>query len=214
MSLETALEEGLRELGCPADATSRERLLRYLALLDKWNRVYNLTAVRDVNAMLAQHVLDSLAMRPHLAGHTLVDVGSGGGLPGIPIAIACPQREITLLDSNHKKATFLRQAVIELALTNVTVVHERAEVWRPARPFDIVISRAFAELAQFVSVAGHLCAPDGMMLAMKGVYPDEELAAVPPGFRVTEVQRLQVPGLAADRHLVLLQPATVAPTDA
>lgn len=214
MSLETALEQGLRELGRSGDPTLRERLLSYLALLDKWNRVYNLTAVRDVNAMLAQHALDSLAVLPHLAGDTLVDVGSGGGLPGIPIALACPQRKITLLDSNHKKATFLRQAVIELALTNVAVVCERAELWKLERAFDVVISRAFAELAQFVSVAGHLCAPDGMMLAMKGVYPDEELAAVPPGFRVTEVARLHVPGLAADRHVVRLQPATVAATDA
>lgn len=210
MMLDTKLVQGLTALGLHADAGARERVLTYVRLLDKWNRVYNLTAVRDVDDMLTQHVLDSLAVLPHLSGSSLVDVGSGAGLPGIPIAIMCPHMRITLLDSNHKKAAFLQQAAIELALPNVAVVCERAEAWRPAQRFDVVISRAFAELAHFVTLAGHLCAEDGVMIAMKGLYPDEELANVPPDYRMVSVQRIGVPGLAADRHLVLLQPIAAA----
>lgn len=209
MSLDATLARGLADLALTADDAMRARLLAYVHLLDKWNRVYNLTAVRDVAAMLVHHVLDSAAVVPHLSGVSLVDVGSGGGLPGLPIAILCPQRHVTLLDSNHKKATFLRQAVIELALTNVTVTCERAEAWHPPQRFDVVISRAFAELAQFVTVAAHLCAPGGVMIAMKGVHPDEELASVPAGCAVAQVRRLTVPGLSGDRHLVFLQPNTV-----
>ena len=209
MTPDTVLEHGLAALGVPADNTARARLLAYLHLLDKWNRVYNLTAVRGVDRMMSQHLLDSLAVVPHLRGGTMVDVGSGAGLPGVPIAIMCPGRRVTLLDSNHKKATFLKQAAIELQLENVSVVCERAQSWRAERPFDVVISRAFAELAQFIAVAGHLCAHDGVMAAMKGVYPDEELGALPPGYRAAAVKRLHVPGLAADRHLVLVQPPDV-----
>lgn len=214
MTMETKLDRGLSALALPVDVAARERLIAYVRLLDKWNRVYNLTAVRGVDDMVAHHVLDSLAVVPHVAAASLVDVGSGGGLPGVPIAIVCPQSRMTLLDSNQKKVAFLRQAVIELALTNVTVVCERAEAWHPQPPFDVVVSRAFADLAQFIATAGHLCAPDGVLLAMKGVYPDEELADVPAGFRVVEVRRIIVPGLAADRHLVLLQHAAVAASSA
>jgi 16S rRNA (guanine527-N7)-methyltransferase len=207
MTLDSTLEQGLTELGLHADADVRQQLLAYVNLLDKWNRVYNLTAVRDVREMITQHVLDSLAVLPHLAGATVVDVGSGGGLPGLPIAIAGPHIQVALLDSNQKKAAFLRQAVIELALKNVTVVCERSESWRPAQRFDVVISRAFADLAQFVAAAGHLCAHDGVMIAMKGTYPDEELATLSSSYRVLGVKRLRVPGLNADRHIALLQPA-------
>jgi len=209
MSVDTVLERGLTAIGLQADAPTRARLLAYVQLLDKWNRVYNLTAVRDVADMMTYHLLDSLAVVPHIAGRTIVDVGSGGGLPGVPIALVCPDRRVTLLDSNHKKAAFLRQAAIELALSNVTVVCERAEAWQPPERFDVVISRAFAELAQFVTVAGHLCAHDGVMAAMKGVYPDEELSVAVPGYRVERVERINVPGLVADRHLVLLRPSAV-----
>lgn len=205
MSVDRALEQGLKAMDVQADAAMRARLLAYVRLLDKWNRVYNLTAVRNVADMATYHLLDSLAVLPHITGRSLVDVGSGGGLPGIPIAIACPDRRVVLLDSNHKKAAFLRQAAIELALTNVTVVCERAQAWQSPERFDVVISRAFAELAQFIAVAGHLCADDGVMAAMKGVYPDEELTPAIPGYRVQRVERITVPGLAADRHLVLLR---------
>lgn len=213
MNLETVLEQGLTAMGLRADASTRTRLVAYLQLLDKWNRVYNLTAVRDVDHMMTHHLLDSLAVVPYLIGTSVVDVGSGGGLPGMPIAIMCPEKRVTLLDSNHKKTTFLRQAVIELNLSNTTVVCERAESWRPAQRFDVVISRAFAELAQFVAVASHLCADDGVMAAMKGVYPDEELASIPAGYRTVEVKRVSVPGLNADRHLVLLQSTAVNATN-
>jgi 16S rRNA (guanine527-N7)-methyltransferase len=210
MTLERTLDEGLAALALHADARMRERLLAYARLLEKWNKVYNLTAVRDIEAMMTHHLLDSLAVIPHLIGARLIDVGSGGGLPGVPIAIMRPDMRVTLLDSNHKKAAFLRQAAIELDLGNASVVCDRAESWRPAQPYDVVISRAFAELSQFVAAAGHLCSDDGVIVAMKGVYPDEELGAVPSGYRLIDVRRIVVPGLAADRHLVLLQPTAVA----
>jgi 16S rRNA (guanine527-N7)-methyltransferase len=210
MTLDTMLDGGLAALALRADASARERLLAYLRLLEKWNKVYNLTAVRDIDAMMTHHLLDSLAVVPHLVGATVVDVGSGAGLPGVPIAIMRPDIRVTLLDSSHKKTAFLQQAAIELALSNVTVVCDRAESWRPAHAYDVVISRAFAELSQFVTIAGHLCVDDGVIIAMKGVYPDEELAAVPPGYRLVGVRRIAVPGLAADRHLVVLQPTAVA----
>lgn len=209
MTAEKTLSDGLAALRL--DVSLRERLLTYLRLLDKWNKTYNLTAVRGLEAMVSQHVLDSLAVVPHLSGETLVDVGSGAGLPGIPIAMACPDRKITLLDSSHKKTVFLKQAVIELALTNVAVVPERAEHWR-SQTFDVVISRAFAELASFVGAAAHLCNPEGVLMAMKGVYPNEELGHIPPGWRVRDITRLCVPLLDADRHLVTLErcPVTAA----
>jgi len=190
------------------DAPARGKLLAYLALLLKWNQTYNLTAVRELDQMLSHHLMDSLAVLPHLpAGDHIVDVGSGGGLPGIPLAVACPGRRFVLLDSNRKKTAFLQQAVIELALENVVVVCERVESWNPVRMFDIVISRAFSDLAEFVRLAGRLCHRHGMLVAMKGVCPTVELGNVPDIFRVQAVIPLSVPGLHAERHLVLLQPA-------
>jgi 16S rRNA (guanine527-N7)-methyltransferase len=176
-----------------------------LGLLEKWNRVYNLTAIRDPGQMVSQHILDSLAILPHLGGRTLLDVGSGAGLPGIPIAIATPERAVTLLDSNQKKAAFLQQAVAELHLTNATVCRERIEAWHTERRFDVIVSRAFAELAEFVAAAAHLLATGGVLAAMKGVYPDEEIARLPDGFRVRAANRIAVPGLAAARHLILVE---------
>jgi 16S rRNA (guanine527-N7)-methyltransferase len=199
------LNGGLAELSLALQAEQRERLLTYLALIEKWNRVYNLTAVRDRTQMVSQHLLDSLAVLPHLAGRTLLDVGSGAGLPGIPIAIAAPERAVTLLDSNHKKAAFLHQAVAELRLVNAAACRERVEVWRTEQRFDVIISRAFAELPEFVIAAAHLLAAGGVLAAMKGVYPYEEIARLPEGFRVRAVHRLAVPGLDAARHLVLVE---------
>jgi 16S rRNA (guanine527-N7)-methyltransferase len=203
------LEEGLRALGIALPGTAQERLLAYLALLRKWNRAYNLTAVDEPGAMVSRHLLDSLAVLPVLERavpgiRRLADIGSGAGLPGIPLALARPAWEVALVEPNGKKAAFLRQAVIELGLANARVVEERAERWRPEAGFELVISRALADLAQFVAAAAHLCAPGGRLAAMKGARPGEELARLPGGTRVEEVAALAVPGLAARRHLVIM----------
>ena len=208
MTIASQLEQGLRAMDIPLDAPAQDRLVAYLQLIAKWNKVHNLTAVREPGQMVVLHLLDSLSVLPHLAGaKTILDVGTGAGLPGIPLAIARPDLPVTLLDSSHKKAAFLRQAKAELALGNVEVACERVENWHPPAPFDIVVSRAFAELADFVVQAGHLVAPGGAMLAMKGVYPFEELARVPATHRVENVVALTVPTLEAKRHLVLLKAA-------
>ena len=206
MNLAAALTQGVQALGASLPAGAEDRLLAFLALIEKWNRVYNLTAVRKASDMLPQHLLDSLSVVPHLSGVRVLDVGSGAGLPGIPMAIARPQSQVTLLDANHKKAAFLRQAVIELALDNVEVVCERVERWRPPAMFHVVISRAFSDLGQFLELAGRLCLRDGALAAMKGVYPHEELGQLPAGFRMCHVIALKVPGVSAQRHLVVVRP--------
>jgi 16S rRNA (guanine527-N7)-methyltransferase len=155
--------------------------------------------------MLSHHLLDSLAIAPHLTGTTLLDVGSGAGLPGIPLAIARPELAVTLLEANHKKVAFLRQAAIELALPNVQVVAERVEAWQAPQQYDIVISRAFSDLTEFVTLAARHCADGGALAAMKGVYPFEELAQLPPGYEMSAAIPLAVPGLKAERHLVLVR---------
>jgi len=194
------------ELALPEPAL--DRFAQHLDLIAKWNRVHNLTAVRETDQMVVLHLLDSLSVLPHLAhAKTVVDVGTGPGLPGIPVAIARPDLAVTLLDSSHKKCTFLRQAKTELGLDNVEVVCERVEEWKPAQRFDAVISRAFSELADFVQQAQHLVASGGMMLAMKGVYPFEEIARVPATHRVAKVLELKVPRLDAKRHLVFVEAA-------
>lgn len=182
-------------------------LERYLDLLEKWNRVYNLTAIRDRARMVTHHLLDSLSILPHVRGSNVLDVGSGAGLPGIPIAIARPALRVTLLEANQKKSAFLTQAVGELHLANVTVVTERVESWHTLARFDAIVSRAFADLGEFVAAAGRLLAPQGVIAAMKGVHPYEEIERLPQGFRVREVVRLAVPGLDAERHLVLVEAA-------
>jgi 16S rRNA (guanine527-N7)-methyltransferase len=208
MTLAQALAGGVAALGLDVDADAQTKLLAYIGLLDKWNRTHNLTAIREPLRVVTYHLLDALATLPHLpdaASLRLIDVGSGGGLPGVPLAIARPQWRVTLLDSNRKKAAFLRQAAAELALANVAVVAMRAEDYAPDAPFDVAISRAFADLAQFAAVARHFVRPCGRLLAMKGVYPGEELNALPPPFRVVAVPALDVPGLDAERHLVIMQ---------
>jgi 16S rRNA (guanine527-N7)-methyltransferase len=200
------LAQGITELGLQVPTEIRKRLAEYLALIAKWNRVHNLTAVRETSKMVSVHALDSLAILPHVKAASLVDVGSGAGLPGIPLALMWPQARVVLLDSNHKKAAFLRQAVIELGLKNVEVVCERAELWEPPHKFELVISRAFSDLPEFLKLAGRLCASHGVIVAMKGVYPDEELAQLPATYQLQAAIPLKVPGLAAQRHLVLLKP--------
>lgn len=201
------LVKGLAELCLPLTVERQGLLLQYLVLLEKWNQVYNLTAVRELTKMVGAHLLDSLSVVPLLPGENVLDVGSGAGLPGIPIAVAKPDCKVTLLDSNHKKAAFLRQAVAELALKNATVVCDRVESWAAPAEFGVIISRAFSDLGEFVSLTSRLLAPGGVLAAMKGVYPFEELERLPPGFRVKEVRVLQVPGLEAERHLVLIERA-------
>lgn len=197
------LQRGLDELGLALPEGAQEKFLAYLELLAKWNKTYNLTAIRDPDKMISHHLLDSLAVVPHLPPGMLADVGSGGGLPGIPLAIAEPKRRVTLNDANHKKAAFLQQAVIELKLTNTQVHVGRVQAWRPAQRFACVITRGFAELADFISACRHLLVPGGVLAAMKGVFPRAELERVPAGAECRVVRRLQVPLLEAERHLVL-----------
>jgi 16S rRNA (guanine527-N7)-methyltransferase len=204
------LGEGIRALGLDIDATARATLLRFLALLAKWNRTYNLTAVREPERMITHHLLDSLAVLPYLPrerGLRLIDVGSGGGLPGIPLAIARPDWKITLLESNHKKSAFQRQAAIELPLANAETVTARAERYRPEAAFDAVISRAFADLATFASLARSLLTPSGRLYAMKGVYPREEIDHLPPEIRIVAAPAYAVPGLSGQRHVVIMEAA-------
>lgn len=206
MSLRAELEAGLARLGLALDAPRVEALLAYLDLMAKWNRVYNLTAIADPPRMLSHHLLDSLAVLPHIDAGRLLDVGSGAGLPGIPLALARPDLQVTLLEASQKKAAFLQQAAIELKLDNVEAVHARAEDYRPPSPFPRIISRAFSELADFVRLTAHLLAEGGRWLAMKGLYPQAEIGRL-EGARVVEVVRLAVPGLDAERHLVILERA-------
>ena len=205
MTREQQLAEGMKALGLDLPADVQERLLTYAAFLEKWNRTYSLPALRDPKLAVSHHLLDSLAILPYVNVSTLLDVGSGGGQPGIPLAIARPDLAVTLLDSNGKKTAFLQQAVIELELKNVRVVTARVEEFRPATLFAAITSRAFAELVDFVSLTRHLLAPSGEWLAMKGQRPDAEMNKLPAGVSVTAVHRLDVPGVDGERHLVVMR---------
>jgi 16S rRNA (guanine527-N7)-methyltransferase len=208
------IDTGLAQLdalgGTPLPRGARDKLAAYLELLAKWNRTYNLTAIREAERMITHHLLDSLAVLPHLResgarGLSLLDVGSGGGVPAIPLAIARPAWRIVALDSSHKKGAFLQQAVIELALPNVEAVVARVEDYRPAAPFDVVISRAFSDLATFAQAGARHLAAGGRLVAMKGVHPDEEIAQLPSAFRVVAAPALAVPGIDAERHLIVME---------
>lgn len=201
--LRQRLVAGLAALHLDLPAAAVERLLAYVELLARWNATYNLSAVRDVDGMVTRHLLDSLAVLPYVRGATLADLGSGAGLPGLPFAIASPQRAVTLVDSNGKKTRFLRAAVRELGLSNVQVVESRVEAVEGT--YDCVTARAFASLAEMLSWGGHLLAADGVWLALKGRFPEDELAAVPGGFRVEKIDALAVPGLDAERHVVVIK---------
>ena len=199
-SLLPELESGLDTLGLAR--TLAPRLLDYLALLARWNQAYNLTAIRDPREMLVKHLLDSLAMASFVGDERLADLGTGPGLPGIPLAIAHPGLQVALVESNGKKARFLREAVRSLGLANARVLEARAEAVDEPGGFDVVTARALDRLAGILAVGGHLLAPGGRVLAMKGLRPDEEIAELPPGWRLRAVHALQVPGLPAARHLV------------
>lgn len=205
MSSPDQLDALLRRMGLGLDADRQARLLEHVALLEKWTRVYNLTAIHEPERMLSHHLLDSLAVLPHVTAGHLLDVGSGGGLPGIPLAVARPSLRISLLDASDKRCAFLRQAAIRLGLDNVAVVHARVEAHRPATPYAQIISRAFSDLGEFVRLTRHLLAEGGEWLAMKGRYPEEEIARL-EGARVIRAVRLNVPGLDAERHLIVMEP--------
>lgn len=197
------LDRGLAALSL--DTALADPLLSYLSLLDRWNRTYNLTAIRDPRDMVAKHLLDSLAMHPYVRDvATLADLGTGPGLPGIPLAIAVPSLQVTLVESNGKKARFLREAVRALGLGNARVAASRAEALDEPGAYAAITARALATLADILAVGGHLLAPDGRLLAMKGARPDDEIAALPAGWRLEAVHPLVVPGLAAERHLVVV----------
>jgi len=204
--LRAPLEAGLRKLRVTVPDGAGERLIAYIRLLERWNRAYNLTAVRDPADMVVRHLLDSLAVTPWLEGARIADVGTGPGLPGIPLALAHPDRAFMLVDSAAKKLRFLEHARATLGLGNVEIHRGRAEDYRPSAGFDTVITRAFASLPRMLGAAGHLCGPGGVMLAMKGTRPDAEIAALPAGWECGPVCRLDVPGLEAERHLIVLRP--------
>jgi 16S rRNA (guanine527-N7)-methyltransferase len=208
-TLAPLLAEGVRELGLELDDARQRKLLDYVALLAKWNAVYNLTAIRDPRQMLIQHILDSLSIVPYLAPRgpsSVLDVGSGGGLPGIVLAIVLPEWTVTTNDIVHKKTAFQAQAKAELGLTNLSVVTGRVETLQPGAEvpakFDVIVSRAFAELSDFVTLARHLVAEQGAIWAMKGVRPDGEIDRLPVGAHVEQIIRLNVPSLDAERHLI------------
>jgi 16S rRNA (guanine527-N7)-methyltransferase len=199
-----ALAEGIAQLGLEASCAVQQKLLDYLALLQKWNAVYNLTAITQADLMVSNHLLDSLAVLPHLWPGRWLDVGCGAGLPGLVLALMRPQWHFTLLDSNSKKTSFVQQAVIELGLVNVSVHCARVEEWQPKDKFDGIISRAFADVANFTALTRHLLARGGGWAAMKGM-PEKELQQLPAGVRVERIIPLRVPGLNAARCLVILK---------
>ena len=199
----------LAEAGISLTDHQKNQLVGYVGLLDKWNKAYNLTSVRDPNEMLVRHILDSIVVAPYLKGSRFIDVGTGPGLPGIPLAIVCPQSHFTLLDSLGKRVRFLRQVQHELKLDNIAPVQSRVEAFPAEPPFDGVISRAFASLNDMVSWCHHLPTEEGTFYALKGVAQEEEMASLPEGYVISEVIELQVPQLEGERHLVLIKPKKI-----
>jgi 16S rRNA (guanine527-N7)-methyltransferase len=200
------LREGLSALSLPSDADKEAKLLDFIDLIAKWNQAYNLTAVRDKEAMVSLHLLDSLAILPYLHGQRWVDIGTGAGLPGIPLAIYQPDKEFVLIDSNAKKTRFVQQVILELGLKNVSVLHSRVENYRPVALFDTVLCRAFASMGEISKLTQHLLADDGLLLAMKGQVPAQELTQLSQNYRVIE---LIVPQIAAQRCVIYVKKAVI-----
>ena len=200
--LRAQLESGVKELGVECSPHQIEQLLNYVSLLVTWNSAYNLTAVREPEEMIALHLLDSLAILPYITGQSFIDVGSGAGLPGIPLAIMCPEKTFKLLDSNGKKTRFLFQVRSRLGLKNITEVQIRVERYVPPKTYDTVLSRAFTSVAEMVDKCKHLLSPDGQFLAMKGKFPESELSLLEKGYKVDASHRLAVPGVKGERHLI------------
>jgi 16S rRNA (guanine527-N7)-methyltransferase len=201
------LVSGARDLGIELDPMRAETLLKLVDELEAGNAQFNLTAIRDRPGMLRKHVLDSMSLQPYLRGGRLADVGTGAGFPGLVLAIVNPERSLTLIEATAKKARFVEQTAQRIGCDNVLVINSRAESYRPFELFDTVVARALASLADFAAYAGHLCAPGGRLLAMKGKRPDDEISALPRAFRVLAVHRLSIPGLPDERHLVEMIPA-------
>jgi 16S rRNA (guanine527-N7)-methyltransferase len=198
------LTAGAAELGIALSADQADRLLRLLDELDDWNQRMNLTAIRERGQQITKHLLDSLAVHSYLRGTRIADIGTGAGFPGLPLAVAMPQLELTLIDSTAKKLKFVEHAAQTLGLRNVQTVHTRAENYQPKERFDCVVARAVGPLETFVKWSGHLCVGGGRLLAMKGRYPTDELATIPSGWKLAAVHRLNIPGLDEQRHLVEL----------
>jgi 16S rRNA (guanine527-N7)-methyltransferase len=199
------LRAGTLELGLELDAAALARLVRFLRELERWNRAYNLTAVRDLDEMVPRHLLDSLSVHRLIRGTQVADAGSGAGLPGIALALVLPAVRMTLIDAGSKKVRFLRHVAAELALVNVDVVHARIEDYHPASGFDTVLARALAPLPRMLDLVAHLCRPGGRALAMQGRRHDDDLRGLPRGWTVEAVERLTVPQLDAQRHVVILR---------
>ena len=206
MSQQTILNQGIKDAKLDISEQTQQKLLAYLALMQKWNKVHNLTAVRDADEMVTLHLLDSLVVLPYVDAQNLLDVGSGAGLPGIPLALCLPNLQVTVIDSNSKKVSFMRQVKAELGISNLEVLGGRVEEIAATRKFEIIISRAFSDLSLFVSLTHHLLDVQGKWLAMKGVYPEAELAdlVAKTGIVASKVEVLSVPGLSAQRHLAFL----------
>ncbi|MEO8965305.1 MAG: 16S rRNA (guanine(527)-N(7))-methyltransferase RsmG [Gammaproteobacteria bacterium] len=199
------LQQTLLENGYQLSSETQQQLFAFLELMHKWNRVFNLTAIRDFKESILLHILDSLSVAKYLHGENIIDVGSGAGLPGIPLALMYPDKTFVLLDSNNKKTRFLTQAVFELKIKNVSVEHARVEDFKPIKTFDSIITRAFANIKVMLETTQHLLAEDGQFLAMKGVYPEAELKDIPAQFNVLAVHKLIIKGLLAERHLVCVK---------
>ena len=208
LSLTEQLKTGLSSLDLDLDNEKVEQLVQYLQLLDKWNKAYNLSGIKEVQRMVAYHLLDSLAIVPHIDGNIILDVGTGAGLPGIPLAICFPEKRFLLLDSNGKKTRFLFQVKMELGLNNVEVFHNRLETFQSQEQIDIVLCRAYATLAKVVSQCGHLMKADCRLLAMKGQFPEEEIVELPASFRFVKTNELNVPGVDGTRHLIEIVPVS------